>query len=136
MSWIKGLSARARSIFGAQSSESRMEEEFDFHVEMETKRLMDDEGLPFPEARRRALVAFGGLDAHREAMRDGRGARWLHDLGADARYALRAMRRAPGFAVAVAVTLGLGIGVNGIVFGYVNGLLYRPIPARDAGRLV
>src|SRR5688500_6700039 len=103
MSWLKGLSARVRSVVAARSSESRMEEEFAFHVEMETKRLMDDEGLALPEARRRALVAFGGRDAHREAMRDGRGARWLNDLGADVRYALRAMRRAPGFTVSVAL---------------------------------
>ena len=96
----------------------------------------NEEGSPPAEARRRALVAFGGLDAHREAMRDGRGARWFDDLGADVRYALRAMRRAPGFALAVALTLGVGIGVNGIVFGYVDSLLFRRVPARDADALV
>ena len=72
-----------------------MEEEFRFHVEMETDALVSRGHVP-AEARRRALVAFGGLDAHREAMRDGRGARWFADVGADVRYALRAMRRAPG----------------------------------------
>jgi hypothetical protein len=97
MSWFKGLLARTRSVAGAQTSESRMEEEFQFHVEMETKRLVEQHGLSPDEARRRALVAFGGLDAHREEMRDGRGARWFDDLGADIRYALRGMRRAPGF---------------------------------------
>src|SRR4051812_7800486 len=106
-----------------------MEEEFDFHVEMETQRLAGTLGLPLAEARRRALVAFGGRDAHRETMRDERGARWFDDLGADVRYALRAMRRAPGFAAAVALTLGVGIGVNGMVFGYVNSLVLRPVPA-------
>ena len=83
MSQIKGLGARVRSLFGARSSESRMEEEFRFHVEMETTRLVEREGLSPAEARRRALVAFGGLDTHREAMRDGRGARWLDDLIVD-----------------------------------------------------
>jgi predicted permease len=135
MSWSKGMFARLRSILGARASESRMEEEFSFHVEMETKRLIAT-GMSEHEARRLALVSFGGLDTHREEMRDGRGARWFNDLGADIRYALRTMRRAPGFAIAVALTLGVGIGVNGIVFGYVNSLLYRPIPARDPGQLV
>ena len=136
MSWLKGLLARTRSIADTRASESRMEEEFHFHVEMETKRLVEEHGLSADEARRQALVAFGGLDAHREEMRDGRGARWFDDLGADVRYALRAMRRAPGFAIAVALTLGVGIGVNGIVFGYVDSLLFRRVPARDADALV
>src|ERR1041384_3260630 len=113
MSRIKGLAARARSVFGARSSEHRMEEEFHFHVEMEAKRLAGAHGIGLAEARRRALIAFGGLDGHREAMRDGRGARWFDDLGADVRYALRAMRRSPGFAIAVALMLGIGVGANG-----------------------
>ena len=136
MSTFKGMFARLRSITRARSSESRMEEEFTFHVEMETKRLIEEQGLSPAEARRRALVAFGGLDSHREAMRDGRGARWFDDLGADIRYALRGMRRSPGFALAVALTLGVGIGVNGIVFGYVDSLLFHRVPARDADALV
>src|SRR5262245_60561008 len=136
MSRIKGMLARARSIFAAKSSESRMEEEFRFHVEMETKRLIQTEHLVLDEARGRALVAFGGLDAHSESMRDERGARWFADLGAEVRYALRAMRRSPGFAIAVAITLGVGIGVNGMVFGYVNSLLFLPITEHKSDRLV
>lgn len=46
------------------------------------------------------------------------------------------MRRSPGFAIAVALTLGIGIGVNGAIFGYVNNILLRPLPARDADELV
>jgi predicted permease len=76
------------------------------------------------------------MDAYRETMRDERGARWFDDLGADLRYALRAMRKSPGFAIAVALTLGIGIGVNGMVFGYVNSILFRPLPASDPSRLV
>ena len=59
MSRLKGLAARARSLFGSSASEARMEEEFRFHVEMETKRLIG-EGMAAHEARRRALVTFGG----------------------------------------------------------------------------
>jgi len=112
-----------------------MEEEFRFHLTMETERLIGF-GLTPDEARRRALATFGGLDHHREAMRDGRGARLFADFATDVRYALRAMRRSPGFALAVALTLGVGIGVNGIIFGFVNSLLFRPIPARNAHELV
>jgi predicted permease len=135
MSILKGLRARLRSVINARAAESRMEEEFRFHVEMETKRLVAD-GLPQEEARRQALIAFGGLDQHREGMRDQRGARWLDDLGADVRFALRTMRRKPGFAIATALTLGIGVGINGIIFGFVNSLLLRPLPARNPEQLV
>ena len=135
MSLLKGLVARARSVFAPRASEARMEEEFRFHLSMETERRIA-QGLAPEEARRRALVAFGGLDHHREAMRDGRGARLLSDFGGDVRYALRAMRRSPGFAIAVAVTLGVGVGVNGVVFGFVNTMFFRPMPAHNAKELV
>jgi hypothetical protein len=135
VSRLQGLAARLRAVLRPGEAEARMEEEFRFHVEMETARLVR-EGVAPDAARRRALLAFGGLDAHREAMRDERGARWLDDLGADVRYALRAMRRRPGFAVAVTLTLGVGIGVNGMIAGYVNAILFRPIPARAPEQLV
>jgi predicted permease len=112
-----------------------MEEEFLFHVEMETERLVG-EGLPPDEARRRALISFGGMDRHREEMRDGRGRRWFDDFVADFRYAIRTTRRSPGFAIAVALTLGVGIGVNGVIFGYVNTMLFRPVPGRETSQLV
>ena len=135
MSRLQGLVARLRSILRPDDAEGRMEEEFRFHLDMEQARLVR-QGLPPDAARRQALLTFGGVDAHRETMRDERGARWLDDLGADLRYALRAMRRSPGYALAVALTLGVGIGVNGMVVGYVNALLFRPIPARDPDQLV
>jgi putative ABC transport system permease protein len=135
MSWMKALRARVRSVLRPRDSERRMEEEFEFHLEMETRRLVS-EGMPLDEARRRARVAFGGLETHREEMRDARGTRWLNDFVADVRHALGVMRRSPGFTIAVAVTLGIGIGVNGIIFGYVNSMLFRPVAARDPGQLV
>jgi len=132
MSAIKGIVARVRSLFGG---EQRMEEEFQFHVAMEAARLATG-GLDPIEARRRALVTFGGLDTHREAMRDERGARWFDDFSADVRYALRAMRRSPAFAIAVALTLGVGVGANGIIFGTVNSLLIRSLPVDDPSAVV
>jgi len=135
MSFLKGLKARALSIRDARAAEARMEEEFAFHVDMETERLVAD-GLSPDEARRRAVISFGGMDRQREAMRDGRGRRWFDDFVADLRYAIRTTRRSPGFALAVALTLGVGIGVNGVIFGYVNTMLFRPVPGRETSQLV
>lgn len=129
MSFWKGLAARARSVFRPGDAEARLDEEFQFHVETQTEHLIR-EGVPPADARRRALVAFGAVESYRETMRDQRGARWFDDLYADVRYAVNAMRRNPGFTLAVTLTLGLGIGVNGIIFGYINSLLFRPVPAQ------
>jgi predicted permease len=135
MSRLKGLAARVRSILRPGDAEARLDEEFQFHLESETERLIG-EGVPPADARRRALVAFGAVEGHREAMRDGRGARYFDDLRADVRYALKATRHQPGFVVAATLTLGLGVGVNGIVFGYVNSMLFRPVPAQAPEELV
>jgi hypothetical protein len=67
-------------IFAPRAAESRMNEEFDFHVEMETDRLVRQQHLPHDEAPRQALVAFGGETRHMETLREGRGLAWLGGL--------------------------------------------------------
>src|SRR5262245_55302551 len=108
MGRIDGLIARARSLFAGRAAETRMNEEFRFHIEMETQKLIDL-GVAPEEAYRRALIAFGGVDRQREEMRDGRGLRWLRDFGVDLRYALRMLRRSPALGITAAITIGLGV---------------------------
>ena len=135
MSRVKGAVARLRAILRPRDAERRMEEEFAFHVEMETARLRAD-GVPADQARRQALVTFGGLDRYREEMRDGRRARAVDDGIADMRYAVRAVRRSPGATIAITLTLGLGIGLNGFTYGMVDSILFRPLPVRAPQQLV
>src|SRR5262245_2935747 len=111
MSVWKGLAARARSMLRPGDAEARLDEEFQFHLDTETERLIRA-GVHPAEARRQALVAFGAVEGYRETMRDERGARYIDDLRADVRYALKAIGRHPGFILAATLTLGLGIGVN------------------------
>lgn len=132
---LKGLAARLAVILRPGAAERRMREEFAFHVERETERLREAGRSP-AEARREALIAFGGVDRYEEEMRDGRGIRWFHDAVADLRYALRMFRRNPGLALVVGLTLGVGIGINGFTYGVVDGLLVRPVPARAPERLI
>jgi len=88
------------------------------------------------EARRRALVVFGGVERHKEEVRDGRGARLLDDLAQDVRVALRGWVKEPSFTLAVLFTLGLGIGGNVAMFAILQGSLFRMLPYHEPERLV
>lgn len=93
-------------------------------------------GMSPREARRQALLRFGNIARTREAYRSQRGLPWLETLGFDLRYALRRLRKSPGFTLTVVFTLTLGIGAVTAVFSVVQGVLLHPYPFRDPGRVV
>ncbi len=97
------------------------------HIAMEQEHL-ERSGLPTVEARRQAMVAFGGIERHKEAVRDERGTRLLGDLSMDFRYARRRIRNHPGFATAVVGVLALGIGATTAMFSAVDAAMLRPLP--------
>ena len=72
-----------------------MNQEFRLHIELETEKLMRERGLSPDEARRLALVAFGGVETHKEALRDGRGFAWLGGFSLDLRLAIRMLAEVP-----------------------------------------
>src|SRR5688572_33040451 len=96
MKWLDSARARLRLLFARRAAESRMNAEFRFHVEIETDRLMRTKGLAPDEARRQALAAFGGVEKHKEALRDGRGLAWLSGMSLDVRLGGRMLRKYPG----------------------------------------
>src|SRR5262249_31581174 len=128
------LRYRMRAVFRRRAMERELDEELRFHVDRETEKHVRA-GIDPGEARRRALVDFGGVSRIKDDTRDVRGTLLLDTTLQDLRYAMRGFRARPAFTLGVVLTLGLGIGANAVMFGIVDRLMFRPPPyLADAAR--
>ncbi|MGH9372986.1 MAG: ABC transporter permease [Vicinamibacterales bacterium] len=126
---------RLRGLLQRHRVERELDDEVQFHIEMETQSNVR-RGMSPSEARRRALCDLGGVIQTKEAVRYVR-TMSFESLWHDVRGAVRSLRRQPGFTATVTVTLALGVGANAALFGLVDALIIRP-PAhvREPQRLV
>ena len=126
--WLRSL-GRRRNLEGG------LDDEIGFHVDQQTDKYIAA-GLPPEEARRRALVDFGGVQGAKDAARDEFRPARLEHLLRDFRYSARALMRSPGFTAVAVLTLGLGIGATTAMFSVVNGVLLNPLPYPNQERLI
>ncbi len=133
--WWFTAPLRLKSIFRRARAEGELDEELQFHLEKKIEEGVAA-GLTPGEARRRALLALGGLDKQKEEMRDARHVHWLTDFLDDVRYAFRSLRRTPGLSVFVMVTIAVGIGMTALPFSMLDALIFRPYPVARPAEVV
>jgi len=123
--------------------DQEVDEEIGFHIEMRTRELVE-RGMDPKAARELVLSRIGDVgqltrtcvDLGRKRDREMRLTQWLEELKDDVRFAIRQLRRAPGFAFVAAITLALGIGANSAIFALADGILIRSLPFKDPDRLI
>ncbi len=135
MSLLMKARSLLRNLFLSRRVESDLDQEVHSHLEM----LIEENiraGMPPHQAERAARMELGGVDQVKEQVRDVRTGAFLDSLLQDLRFALRQMRRSPGFALTAVLILALGIAANVIVFGVLQALVLRHLDVPHADRVM
>ena len=126
MKLVDSLRFRIAAVFHRSQMNAEMEDELRTHIQHRADDL-ERSGLARAEAERRARIEFGGYQRVKEECHEAAGGTFVESVFQDLRFALRILRKSPGFTVVAVGTLALAIGANAVVFGVLNALIFRPI---------
>lgn len=126
---------RVRSFFHRAEEDRDLDAEMSSHLQFAIDENLQ-RGLSPTEARRQALLRFGGPQQAKEQHRDARGLPFLENLLHDLRFTLRLLKKNPGFTAVAVLTLALGMGATTTIFSVVNSVLLRPLPYKNSNRLL
>lgn len=125
---------RLRTLFGRARVERELDRELSFHLDQQVQENIAH-GMSPDEARAAAKRSLGGVTQIQEECRDMRRTNHVETIWSDLRYAVRNLRRTPGFTVIIVLTLALSIGANSAIFSVIQGVLIKPLPYPQPDRL-